>query len=81
MIGAPLAGLRPQPEVESADDAPPPDPEALGPAEADLPDLAPDWSAFDLGSALRALKSPSPQIQVRALRRLHIRWYHCSANA
>jgi hypothetical protein len=61
------------------DDAPEADPEALGPLPDEQPDIRPDWSSFDLGTALRALRSDQEQIRVRALRRLHIRWFHCSA--
>ena len=55
------------------------EPDALGPQPDEQPDIRPDWSSFDLGTALRALKSEDPQIQIRALRRLHTRWFHCSS--
>jgi hypothetical protein len=47
--------------------------------EDDGPTPIPDWSSFDLGRCLRALKSERTSIIVRALKRLHIRWYHCSS--
>ncbi|CAJ1416651.1 unnamed protein product [Effrenium voratum] len=37
------------------------------------------WSRFDLGAALQALRSVREGVVRRALRRLHLRWYHCSA--
>ena len=37
------------------------------------------WSRFDLGAALQQLRSVRPGIARRALRKLHIRWYHCGA--
>ena len=39
----------------------------------------PDWSSFDLGRSLRQLRSTSPALINRALRMLHLRWFHCSA--
>ena len=47
--------------------------------EDDGPMPIPDWSSFDLGRCLHALKSEKTSIIVRALKRLHIRWYHCSS--
>ena len=35
-----------------------------------------DWSAVDLGTALRELKSENKALVTRALRKLHLRWYH-----
>ena len=42
-------------------------------------DIVPEWSSYDLGASLRALKSDSEPQQNRALRRLHLRWFHASA--
>ena len=38
-----------------------------------------DWSATDLGTVLRELKSDNRSLVTRALRRLHLRWYHAPA--
>ena len=46
-------------------------------AEPDI-DIQPEWSSFDLGSSLRALRSDNIGHQNKALRRLHLRWYHAS---
>jgi hypothetical protein len=42
-------------------------------------DLTPEWSSFDLGRCLTALRSGEKHIQIRAIQRLHIRWWHCSS--
>ena len=39
----------------------------------------PEWSRFDLVAALQALRSVREGVVRRALWRLHLRWYHCSA--
>ena len=49
---------------------------AIG-AEPDI-DIQPEWSSFDLGSSLRALRSDNVGHQNKALRRLHLRWFHAS---
>jgi hypothetical protein len=49
------------------------------PVEAEEPPLV-DWSSFDMGRCLRALRSDNPAIIVRALKRLHLRLWHCSAS-
>ena len=59
-------------------------PPALNPqppigAEPDI-DIQPEWSSFDLGSALRALRSDNVGHQNKALRRLHLRWFHASTS-
>ena len=41
--------------------------------------IEPDWTSFDLGRCLRALRSDRPQVYARALQRLHLRWWHCSS--
>ena len=43
------------------------------------PDIKPEWSHHDLGTALRDLRSENPAIINRALQRLHIRWWHASS--
>ena len=35
-----------------------------------------DWSKFDLGRTMKALRSPKPGVISRGLRQLHIRWHH-----
>jgi hypothetical protein len=37
---------------------------------------APVWRKFDLGTSLQLLRSTRPGVVRRALRKLHIRWYH-----
>ena len=46
-------------------------------AEPDI-DIQPEWSSFDLGNSLRALRSDNIGHQNKALRRLHLRWFHAS---
>ena len=38
-----------------------------------------DWNRFSLGNTLNLLRSMRPGVVRRTLRKLHIRWYHCSA--
>ena len=57
---------------------------ARPPAEDHQPvDAGPDepgaWSRFDLGRAMQELRSNRPGVVRRALRRLHLRWYHAPA--
>lgn len=56
--------------------------DAIGPSvEKEESEVAePSWSQHDLGAVLQQLKSLRPGIVRRALRRLHIRWFHCSAS-
>ena len=42
--------------------------------------VEPSWSKHDLGAVLQQLNSIRPGIVRRALRRLHLRWFHCGAN-
>ena len=42
--------------------------------------ISPDWSSFDLGKALRNLRSSNQAIIVRQLRILHLRWWHAKSN-
>ena len=34
----------------------------------------PSWSTFDIGRAMTSLRSGTPEMQRRILRRLHVRW-------
>eukprot|EP00971_Amphidinium_carterae_P271540 5387674-Amphidinium_carterae.1 len=36
-----------------------------------------DWTSFDMGRALRALRSADKETRERVLRKLHLRWFHC----
>ena len=45
----------------------------------DVPIPEQDWSSWDLGRVLRALRSDVPGQKTRALRKLHTRWFHCSS--
>ena len=59
--------------------APEPAP-AEPPLGEDIPIPEPEWSNWDLGRMLRSLRSTSETPQkIRTLRRLHQRWYHCTA--
>ena len=44
----------------------------------ELPKEAVDWTSFDLGRALRSLRSTDLKVITRTLRSLHIRWWHAS---
>ena len=46
---------------------------ALGPA------LHQDWTHFDIGQAMRALRSDSEGVIRRVLRKLHVMWWHASS--
>ncbi|CAE7261221.1 pol [Symbiodinium sp. KB8] len=49
-------------------------------ADANAPPEDPDrWTSFDLGRALQDLRSIREGVVRRALRKLHIRWFHASA--
>eukprot|EP00971_Amphidinium_carterae_P090872 1798631-Amphidinium_carterae.1 len=37
-----------------------------------------DWRFYDTNKAVRLLHSPNQQTRLTTLRRLHVRWYHCS---
>eukprot|EP00971_Amphidinium_carterae_P030095 591580-Amphidinium_carterae.1 len=48
--------------------------------QATSPDEVPDWSAWDLKRVAKWLQQPMSVSRIRAvLRRLHVRWWHCSA--
>eukprot|EP00435_Cladocopium_sp_Y103_P042293 s661_g11.t1 len=52
------------------------------PAAAEPPSdevAIPTWSKYDLGFALQQLRSLREGVVRRTLRKLHIRWFHCSA--
>ena len=57
----------------------PPAVEAPAPDDGQPPEVV-DWSSFDLGRSLRALRSEDPAIQARALKRLHLRFWHASSD-
>lgn len=40
-----------------------------------------DWTRFNVGRSLKALSVGSPDTQMRELRKLHLRWWHCSKEA
>ena len=65
-VPAPMARANASPVAASADaNAPPEDPDR--------------WTSFDLGRALQDLRSIREGVVRRALRKLHIRWFHASA--
>ena len=66
---------------EQSDQLPPeaqPAPEQT--QEPEQINIIPEWSSYDLGASLRALRSDSIPQQNRALRRLHLRWWHASTS-
>ena len=49
--------------------------------DSDTQTAAPmDWSSFDLQATFRALRRGTEAEQRRLLRKLHLRWWHCSAD-
>lgn len=73
---------------------PPPAARPLAPVEEGVPDELPplvepgeqqqqaenqQWSTFDMGHCLRDLRSDQKPRQIAAIRRLHMRWWHCGA--
>ena len=40
-----------------------------------------DWSRFDVTQSLRALRSNNKAVQLRELRKLHLRWWHAPAKS
>ncbi|OLP83040.1 hypothetical protein AK812_SmicGene36245, partial [Symbiodinium microadriaticum] len=50
---------------------------AEGEAQTPIPS---DWSSFDVQSCFRALRNSDPSGQRRLLRKLHLRWWHASAD-
>ena len=68
-----------EPPEHDVEELPPPVIEpAQEPGDADAPYQQPEWSSFDLGRCLRALRSEDQALQARALKRLHVRWWHCT---
>ena len=65
----PAASPAARPEVPAADGA-----------AAAAADEEPPWSRFDLGRAMQQLRSLREGVVLRALRQLHIRWYHCPSS-
>ena len=49
------------------------------PAEEDKVPEVVEWSSLDLGTTLRELRSENQSLVTRALRKLHLRWWHASA--
>ena len=43
------------------------------------PEEAPDWTSFDIGRTVRALKICTPAQARLSLRKLHQRWWHAQA--
>ena len=41
-------------------------------------DRAEDWTGFDVGNALARLRSVKDSVRLRALRQLHLRWFHAT---
>ena len=60
--------------AEREDQAP-----AGAPAEPQDINIMPEWTSWDLGAALRSLRSDNQALQNRALRRLHIRLFHATS--
>ena len=56
-----------------------PDALAIRDEEDDKVAINPDWTSFDLGKSLRALRSTNIPVVVRQLRVLHLRWWHAKA--
>eukprot|EP00971_Amphidinium_carterae_P188088 3733277-Amphidinium_carterae.4 len=51
---------------------------AEGTAQTDMSGGQLDWRFYDTNKAVRLLHSPNQQTRLATLRRLHVRWYHCS---
>ena len=52
---------------------------AVAGQEAEIVPVNPvDWSSWDLGRNLRSLRSGNVSVATRALRQLHLRWWHAS---
>ena len=70
-----------QAEAAAAPVIPPAAPVDPAAPVADVPVAAEEeaaWNRFDLGHVLQQLRSVREGVVLRALRKLHIRWYHCS---
>ena len=63
------------PSASIAESVEPPQPNA-GPVPAVAAQDNQSWSRFDVGRALQELRSGQPGVVRRAMRRLHLRWYH-----
>eukprot|EP00971_Amphidinium_carterae_P338357 6475627-Amphidinium_carterae.2 len=89
----PLAGPMAAPPLPPPMAAPPPDwdGEQAAPAvraprrsyaenttQTDMSGGQLDWRFYDTNKAVRLLHSPNQQTRLATLRRLHVRWYHCS---
>ena len=47
-------------------------------AEAQI-DIGPDWTQWDLGKAVKGLRSATPGMRQRKIRRMHVRLWHAPA--
>lgn len=71
---------RPPPQEVVADEEPDEIlPAQVLPEDPNVPKEPIDWSSWDLGTALRTLRTGSPAAITKTLRKLHIRWWHCGA--
>ena len=52
---------------------------AVEPAEPPVPYQESDWSSWDLGTSMPALRSNSDALKRRTIRMLHVRWFHASS--
>ena len=75
--GKPFDEPRPPPESPPGGGPPGGDPPPGGGPPGDDDDDG--WDGFSLGRALVELRSVRPGVVRRALRRLHLRWYHAGA--
>ena len=66
--GEPEEGNEPPEAPEAQEEAPHPE---------DI-NIVPEWSSYDMGASLRALRSGTIPQKNRALRRLHLRWWHAT---
>ena len=76
------AATQADPELQVAGGGDPggdPDPDPDGDGDGGDEEGGDEWNRFDLGASLQLLRSPRVGVVRRALRRLHIRWYHPGA--
>ena len=68
-------------QTQAEDGAVPVGGQAAGAVNAAAPTdtLQPGWTQFDLGTALQELRSVREGVMRRALRQLHLRWWHAPA--
>ena len=65
---------------ERSEDAAKPGPKAKRDMDTQATDVwdIPNWSSFDLGRSLAALRTGTKTVRIRTLQRLHTRWWHAS---